>query len=153
MTLSLAVLALAPNTAVLVAASTLVGVTASVAQQIVLVAADLAEPSRRGSVVGVVTSGIQFGGLFGRAFGGYVGEHFAWRLTFWCGAALSVATGSVLSATLPYRPPKTKDSYAMLTRSLGTLFVQEPTLRRATAIQAMLFGSFYCALDDPGAAP
>jgi predicted MFS family arabinose efflux permease len=27
-------------------------------------------------------------------------------------------------------------------RSLGSLFVQEPALRRATAIQAMLFGSF-----------
>jgi predicted MFS family arabinose efflux permease len=140
--LSLALLALAPNAAVLLAASALVGVTATVAQQIVPFAAELAEPSRRGSVVGTVMSGLLCGILFGRALGGYVGEHFGWRATFWCGTALSVATGCVLAVTLPHRPPKTKESYTMLMRSLGTLFMEEPALRRATAIQALLFGSF-----------
>lgn len=142
LTLSLALLALAPNAPMLVAASALVGITASVAQQIVPFAAELAEPSRRGSVVGTVMSGLLCGILFGRALGGYVGEHFGWRVTFWCGAALSVVTGSLLAATLPRRPPKTTDSYATLMRSLGTLLMQEPALRRATAIQSMLFGSF-----------
>src|ERR1700726_2608582 len=77
--LSLALLALAPNAAVLLAASALVGVTATVAQQIVPFAAELAEPSRRGSVVGTVMSGLLCGILFGRALGGYIGEHFGWR--------------------------------------------------------------------------
>lgn len=140
--LSLVLLALAPNAAVLVAASALVGVTASVAQQIVPFAAELAEPKRRGSVVGTVMSGLLCGILFSRALGGYIGEHFGWRVTFWCGAVLSVAAGALLAATLPHRPPKTKDSYRVLMRSLVTLFVQEPALRRATAIQAMMFGSF-----------
>ncbi len=140
--LSLALLALAPNAVVLVAASALVGVTASVAQQIVPFAAELAEPKRRGSVVGTVMSGLLCGILFGRALGGYVGEQFGWRVTFWCGAALAVSTGCLLAATLPRRPPKTTDGYAMLMRSLVSLFMQEPALRRATAIQAMLFGSF-----------
>nr|WP_239556505.1 MFS transporter [Dyella flava] len=126
----------------MVAASALVGITASVAQQIVPLAAELAEPKRRGSVVGTVMSGLLCGILFGRALGGYIGEHFGWRVTFWCGAVLAVATGSLLAATLPPRPPKTTDSYATLMRSLGSLFVQEPALRRAMAIQAMLFGSF-----------
>lgn len=142
MSLSLAALALAPNAALLVIASALVGITASVAQQIVPFAAELAAPEQRGSVVGTVMSGLLCGILFGRALGGYVGDHFGWRATFWCGMALSIAIGGVLAVMLPRHSPKTADSYASLMRSLGSLFAQEPALRRATAIQAMLFGSF-----------
>jgi predicted MFS family arabinose efflux permease len=142
LTLSLVLLALAPNAAVVVLASALIGVTGSVAQQIVPFAAELAEPERRGSVVGTVMSGLLCGLLFGRAIGGYIGEHFGWRATFWCGAGLSMAMGCLLALKLPHRAPKTTESYATLMRSLGTLFMEEPALRRATAIQSMLFGSF-----------
>lgn len=142
MTLSLVLLALAPNAVVAVVASALIGITSSVAQQIVPFAAELAEPGRRGSVVGTVMSGLLCGILFGRAFGGYIGQHFGWRMTFWCAAALSAGIGCLLAAKLPHRPPKTTDTYMMLMRSLCALFMEEPALRRATAIQAMMFGSF-----------
>lgn len=52
LTLSLAAAALAPGTWSLVVASALIGVTSSVAQQIVPFAAELAEPSRRGATIG-----------------------------------------------------------------------------------------------------
>jgi predicted MFS family arabinose efflux permease len=74
--------------------------------------------------------------------GGYIGEQFGWRVTFWCGAALTVAMGGILAATLPHRPPKTTESYATLMRSLASLFMQERALRWTTVIQALLFGSF-----------
>src|ERR1700733_267994 len=64
--LSLAAAALAPDAWSLVVASIFVGVTSSVAQQIVPFAAELAEPSRRGATIGTVMSGLLCGILFGR---------------------------------------------------------------------------------------
>jgi predicted MFS family arabinose efflux permease len=140
--LSLAAAALAPNAWSLVAASTFVGVTASVAQQIVPFAAELAEPHRRGAIIGTVMSGLLCGILFGRALAGAVGQHYGWRAMFWLGLVLAVAVGLLLAATLPRSHPKTRESYGELLKSLATLWRQEPNLRGATMIQACLFGSF-----------
>ncbi|WP_130617283.1 MFS transporter [Dyella amyloliquefaciens] len=142
LTLSLVILALSPDALVLVAASTLVGIAASVAQQIVPFAAELADPKQRGSVVGTVMAGLLCGILFSRALGGYIGQQYGWRATFWCGALLSAGTAGLLWATLPGHAPHTTESYGRLMRSLGTLILDEPTLLRATVIQALLFGSF-----------
>ena len=133
--LSLAAAALAPNAWSLVAASTFVGVTASVAQQIVPFAAELAEPHRRGAIIGTVMSGLLCGILFGRALAGAVGQHYGWRAMFWLGLVLAVAVGLLLAATLPRSHPKTRASYGELLKSLATLWRQEPNLRRATMIQ------------------
>ncbi|QNK02194.1 MFS transporter [Dyella telluris] len=140
--LALVLLALSPNALVLVVASALVGITASVAQQIVPFAAELANPEQRGRVVGRVMAGLLCGILFSRAFGGYIGEQFGWRAAYWCGALLSAAAAGLLWATLPSRAASTTETYATLMRSLGTLLAQEPALVRATTIQALLFGSF-----------
>jgi MFS family permease len=55
---SLAAAALAPDAWALVVISALVGITSSVAQQIVPFAAELAEPNRRGATIGTVMSGL-----------------------------------------------------------------------------------------------
>jgi predicted MFS family arabinose efflux permease len=86
LTLSLAAAALAPDAWSLVVASALVGVTSSVAQQIVPFAAELAESSRRGATIGTVMSGLLCGILFGRALAGAVGDHYGWRAVFWLGS-------------------------------------------------------------------
>src|ERR1700734_2316562 len=83
--LSLAPPALAPDAWSLVVASALVGVTSSVAQQIVPFASELAEPGRRGATIGTVMSGLLCGILFGRALAGAVGDHHGWRGLFWVG--------------------------------------------------------------------
>src|SRR6201993_3344986 len=88
LTLSLAAAALAPNAWSLVVASALVGVTSSVAQQIVPFAAELAEPSRRGATIGTVMSGLLCGILFGRALAGAVGDHYGWGGPLWVGVLL-----------------------------------------------------------------
>lgn len=142
LTLALIALAVAPSAAMVLAASAAVGIAASVVQQIVPFAAELARPEHRGRVVGTVMSGVLVGLLVGRALGGAVGEHLGWRATFWVGALLTAATGAVLVALLPRREPRERATYGALMRSLGTLFATELELRRATAIQAMLFGSF-----------
>ena len=140
--LSLAAAALAPDAWSLVAASALVGVAASVAQQIVPFAAELAEPSRRGATIGTVMSGLLCGILFGRAAAGAVGDHFGWRAMFWIGLFLAVTAGLLLAAVLPRRHPKTREGYGALLKSLAILWREEPELRRATLIQGCLFGSF-----------
>jgi len=111
LTLSLAAAALAPDAWSLVVASALVGGTASVAQQIVPFAAELATPSRRGATIGIVMSGLLCGILFGRALAGAVGDHYGWRATYWLGLFLAVAVGLLLAAVLPSSRPKTQESY------------------------------------------
>jgi predicted MFS family arabinose efflux permease len=140
--LSLAAAALAPNAWSLVVASAFVGVTSSVAQQIVPFAAELAEPCRRGGTIGTVMSGLLCGILFGRALAGAVGDHYGWRAMFWLGLLLAVAVGLLLAAALPRSQPKTQEGYGALLKSLAILWRAERELRRATMIQGCLFGSF-----------
>lgn len=134
--------ALAPGAWTLVAASALVGVTASVAQQILPFAAELSAPDRRGATIGTVMSGLLLGILLSRVMAGFVGEHFGWRAMFWLGLFLSLATAGLLAAKLPHSRPSSRLGYPALLRSLATLWRREPTLRRATLIQACVFGSF-----------
>jgi predicted MFS family arabinose efflux permease len=140
--LSLACVALAPGGWSLVIASALVGVTATVAQQIVPFAAELAEPGRRGATIGTVMSGLLCGILFGRALAGVIGDHYGWRAMFWFSVLLVVATSFLLAATLPRDQAKTQAGYVELLKSLIALWRDEPALRRATMIQGCLFGSF-----------
>ncbi|MCJ2130672.1 MFS transporter [Methylobacterium sp. E-045] len=140
--LALILLAVAPNARVAVIASAAVGITGSVAQQIVPFAAGLAAPNRRGQVVGTVMSGVLCGILLGRAVGGFVGDHWGWRATFGLGAALSALVWVPLWVWLPSSRPETRHSYAALMKSLAVLWRDEPLLRHATYIQAALFASF-----------
>jgi predicted MFS family arabinose efflux permease len=142
LTLALAAAALAPNAWSLVLASALVGVTSSVAQQIVPFAAELAQPARRGATIGIVMSGLLCGILLGRALAGAVGDHHGWRAMFWLGLLLAVAVGLLSAAVLPRTQPKTQERYGVLLKSLAMLWREEPELRRATIIQGCLFGSF-----------
>ena len=139
---SLAAAALAPGAWVLVVISALIGITASVAQQIVPFAAELAEPSRRGATIGTVMSGLLCGMLLGRVVAGGVADHFGWRAVYWLSLLLVIATGCLLAATLPRGQAKTRAGYSELLKSLVTLWRGEPALRRATMIQGCLFGSF-----------
>ena len=135
-------LAAAPNAWSLVIASAVVGVSGSVAQQIVPFAAELAASNRRGQVVGTLMSGVLCGILLGRAVGGFTGDHWGWRATFWLGAAMSAIVWLMLLIRLPHSEPKTSHSYFGLMKSLMELWREERSLRRATCIQAALFGSF-----------
>jgi predicted MFS family arabinose efflux permease len=140
--LSLAATAVAPDAWSLVVSSVLVGATSSVAQQIVPFAAELAEPNRSGTTIGIVMSGLLCGILLGRVLAGAVGDHYGWRAMFWLGFFLAVAVGLLLAPVLPRSRPKTRESYGALLKSLAILWREEPELRRATVIQGCLFGSF-----------
>jgi len=140
--LSLIAASLAPNVYFLVVASIIVGVTSTACHQIVPFAAALSAPDRRGATIGVVMSGLLSGILLGRVLAGAVASYFGWRTMFGVGFVLTVAIGMLMALVLPRCAPSTRASYGKLLGSLATLWLEKPTLRRATVVQACLFGSF-----------
>lgn len=134
---------LSPTATVLVFFSFLTGMAATVAQQIVPLAASLSRTSARGKTVGTVMSGVLAGILAGRAIGGLIGQYFGWRGIFLSGAIMTLLAIFFILRILPAQSlPTPKFNYLAVLRSLGQLWKSEPQVRGATLTQAMLFASF-----------
>lgn len=134
---------LSPTASALVFFSFLTGIAATVAQQIVPLAASLSKSSSRGKTVGTVMSGVLAGILAGRAIGGFIGEYFDWRGVFLSGAVMTLFAIFFIARILPSQSLSTpKFNYLTVLRSLGQLWKNEPQLRNATLTQALLFASF-----------
>ncbi|MCK1144766.1 MFS transporter [Providencia stuartii] len=134
---------LSPTASVLVFFSFLTGVAATVAQQIVPLAASLSKSSSRGKTVGTVMSGVLAGILAGRAIGGFIGQYFDWRGVFLSGALMTLLAIFFIARILPSQSlPTPKFNYLAVLRSLRLLWKSEPLLRNATLTQALLFASF-----------
>jgi predicted MFS family arabinose efflux permease len=103
--LALVAAAVAPSILCLLAASLVIGLSATMAQDIVPSAAHLASDSQRGRVVGTVMTGLLLGIVLSRVVSGYVAEHFGWRTVFWGAAASIVLTGVVAWRRLPRFKP------------------------------------------------
>lgn len=147
--LALLTAAVAPSIGFLLAASLVIGITATLAQDIVPAAAELARPEHRGKSVGTVMTGLLLGILLSRVVSGLVAENFGWR-TMFLAAALSIAAlGVALWRGLPRFVPTTQLSYAALLGSLATLWRRHPQLRRAAMAQGFLsigFSAFWSTL-------
>jgi predicted MFS family arabinose efflux permease len=149
LTLALLLLGAAPSTALLWAASLAIGLSATLAQDIVPAAATLAPAENRGKVVGMVMTGLLLGILLSRVVSGLVAEYFGWRAVF-IGAAVSIALlGAALWKGLPRFAPTTQMSYGALLGSLASLWKTQPRLRRAALAQGLLsigFSAFWSTL-------
>ncbi len=134
--------ALSPSLAWLAAASLGIGLFATVAQQIVPFAVQLSAPSERGRVIGTVLSGILIGVLGARAVSGVIADALGWHAVYWFAVALTGTVGLVLALVLPRIEPTTRLSYPHLLASMVTLVRSHAGLRRAMAIQFLMFGAF-----------
>ncbi|MBW8637916.1 MFS transporter [Hoeflea sp. WL0058] len=134
--------AVSPGFVWLAAASLAVGLFATVAQQIVPLAVHLAPPMERGRILGKVTGGILIGILVARTVSGTISDLWGWPFVFWFAAAVMIAIGVALALWLPRVPPTTDLSYPRLLGSLGTLVRTYGVLRRAVAVQFLIFAAF-----------
>lgn len=147
--LSLLAAGLAPSLGFLLAASLAVGLSATMAQDLVPAAATLAPVAHRGKVVGIVMTGLLLGILLSRVVSGFVAEQFGWRAMYVAAAGGLAVIGVALWRGLPRFAPTTSLSYGALMGSLFSLWRQHPALRRAAVAQGLLalgFSAFWSTL-------
>lgn len=141
-TAALVLAGLAPDFAVLLAASLVLGCTLTVAQILVPYAADLAPDASRGRVVGQVMSGLLTGILLSRTVGSVIADATSWRVVYLGSATLMAVLTLVLRSALPPRRPAATLPYGSLLRSTVRLLRIHPALRRRALYQAAMFGAF-----------
>ncbi|WP_376963281.1 MFS transporter [Azospirillum sp. A26] len=139
----------APSIGGLLAASLVMGLSATLAQDIVPAAATLAPVEHRGRVVGTVMTGLLLGILLSRVVSGVIAEQFGWRAVFVAAAGSIALLGAALWRGLPRFAPTTDLGYGELLGSLVTLWARHPGLRRAAMAQGLLslgFSAFWSTL-------
>lgn len=139
----------APSISLLLATSLVIGLAATLVQDIVPAAATLAPDHSRGKIVGTVMTGVLLGILLSRVASGFIAEAFGWRAVFYT-AALSVAfAGAAVWRSLPRFPATTTLPYLTLLKSLLDLLRKYSALRRAALAQGLMsagFSAFWCTL-------
>lgn len=141
--------AVAPTIDFLWVASFAIGLSATMAQDIVPAAAVLAPDAQRGKVVGTVMTGLLLGILLSRVVSGLVAAHYSWRAMFVAAAASVAAIGLAAARGLPAFKPTTHLPYRALIASLGHLWRHQRALRRAAIAQGLLamgFSAFWSTL-------
>ena len=147
--LALLLAAAAPSLSVMLFASLVIGLSATLAQDIVPAAATLAPESSRGKAVGTVMTGLLLGILLSRVVSGVVAEQAGWRTMFVAAAASVALLGVAVWHGLPRFAPTTQLAYGALMRTLLTLLQRHQGLRRAALAQGLLsvaFSSFWSTL-------
>ncbi|MBO9198599.1 MFS transporter [Rhizobium sp. 16-449-1b] len=140
--LAMAAATVAPGLAILALASVLIGVFATIAQQLIPFAAELATPTARDRVLGTLTSGLLIGVLLARTLSGFVGAYLGWRAMFALGAVIALLMQIALTRQLPRSRPESRESYGELLLSLVRLTRQSAVLQRAALTQSLLFFGF-----------
>lgn len=140
---------LAPNVTWLLATSLVIGLTATMAQDIIPAAATLAPEAHRGKIVGTVMTGLLLGILLSRVISGFGAEQFGWRAVY-VAAAVSVALVVVaIWRGLPRFQPTTQLGYGALLGSMLDLWRRHGKLRQAAYAQGLLavgFSAFWSTL-------
>lgn len=118
------------------------GMIATASHLILPLAAQMADPSERGQVLGKVLGGLLSGILLGRLVSGYVGDALGWRAIYWMSAAASLGMAFVIRSILPADRPPRRIGYGELLASVARLIRTQPVLRETALIGAAIFGSF-----------
>lgn len=129
--------------------SLLIGMAATMAQDIVPAAAILAPEGKQGKMVGTVMTGLLLGILLSRTVSGFVGAAFGWRVMYQLAAVSIALIGVLMWSVLPRFATHSTLSYPALMRSMAHLWQRYPTLRRAAMAQGFLsiaFSAFWSTL-------
>ncbi|WP_308162991.1 MFS transporter [Nocardia alni] len=127
--------AAAPNFPILLIGMFVTGITASAAQVVIPWAAALAEPERRGQIVGTVMSGLLLGILSSRVLSGVIAQFSGWRTVLVVAAALQlVMSASVYLLTPVTGRPAAGERYREVLVSILTLIRTHPALRHRMAL-------------------
>jgi predicted MFS family arabinose efflux permease len=140
---------LAPGIGWLLAGSLAIGLSATVAQDIVPTAAVIAPEYMRGKVVGTVMTGLLLGILLSRVASGFVAEHFGWRTVYSVAAVAMALVVLAVWIRLPRFRPTTQLNYLALFASMLQLWRKHSALRRAAYAQGLLsvgFSAFWSTL-------
>ncbi|MEO6277279.1 MFS transporter [Roseateles sp.] len=146
---ALAFAALAPGFAALCVASVVIGLMATLAQDIVPAVAALAPEAERGKRVGQVMTGLLLGILLSRVAAGSLAALAGWRAVYGAAAVAVALLIPLLWRSLPRFVPATQASYGALLASMARLWVQYAPLRRAALAQGLLsvaFSAFWSTL-------
>jgi predicted MFS family arabinose efflux permease len=139
----------APGVGVLLASSLVIGLAATLVQDIVPAAATLAPEHSRGKIVGTVMTGVLLGILLSRVASGFIAEAFGWRAVFYIAAVSIAIAGFAVWRSVPRFAPTTQQSYGALLLSLFDLLKKYSPLRRAALAQGLMsagFSAFWCTL-------
>ncbi|CAE6710912.1 MFS transporter [Paraburkholderia haematera] len=142
MCVALVLASTAPTLSVLIVASLAIGVLATIAQQAVPFAAELAPASERGHAVGMVMSGLLLGILLARTAAGIVAEYFGWRAVFGASVVALLVLAVVIIMRLPKSKPTSTLPYGKLLVSMWHLVVEHRALREASLTGAAMFAAF-----------
>lgn len=138
--IALVIVGFAPTIYILFAGLAVVGLLAVVTQTLVAYASSLADPTERGQIVGIVTSGIVIGILFARSLAGFLTDLAGWRSVYLVSAFLMTLITGVLFKILPEdQQVKSSLSYTQLLRSMLHLYIQQPILRIRGILAMLIF--------------
>jgi predicted MFS family arabinose efflux permease len=146
---ALAGAAMAPGFAALCVASVAIGLTATLAQDLVPAAATLAPEAERGKRVGQVMTGLLLGILLSRVAAGSLAAVAGWRAVYAVAAVVVALLIPLLWRSLPRFVPATSAGYGSLLASMAALWMKHPPLRRAALAQGLLsvaFSAFWSTL-------
>lgn len=133
----------------LLVVSLLIGMAATMAQDIVPATAILAPAGKQGKMVGTVMTGLLLGILLSRTVSGVVGAVFGWRVMYQAAAVSVALIGLVMWRVLPRFAIHSTLSYPQLMASMAHLWQRYPALRRAALAQGALsvaFSAFWSTL-------
>ena len=133
----------------LLVVSLLIGMAATMAQDIVPAAAILAPAGKQGKMVGTVMTGLLLGILLSRTVSDVVGAVFGWRVMYQAAAVSVALIGLVMWRVLPRFAIHSTLSYPQLMASMAHLWQRYPALRRAALAQGALsvaFSAFWSTL-------
>lgn len=129
--------------------SLLIGMAATMAQDIVPAAAILAPAGKQGKMVGTVMTGLLLGILLSRTVSGLVGALFGWRVMYRAAAVSIALIGLLMWRVLPRFEIHSNLTYPQLIKSMAHLWKRYPALRRAAFAQGFLsiaFSAFWSTL-------